>query len=96
MKKKLLVQTLLGFIFAITLITVPALAQKAAPPAATFTWSATGSMATGRILHTATLLRNGKLLAAGGGIGVYALSMAELYNAAPGGFTPSIFELLLE
>jgi hypothetical protein len=60
------------------------------------TWSASGSLAVAREAHTATLWPNGKLLAAGGGIGVYALSMAELYNAAPGGFTPSIFELLLE
>ena len=34
MKTKPLVQTLLGLIFAIMLITVPVLAQKAAPPAA--------------------------------------------------------------
>ena len=32
----------------------------------TGSWTTTGSMATGRYEHTATLLQNGKVLAAGG------------------------------
>ena len=43
---------------------------------------ATGSMATARCLHTATLLPNGKVLVAGGVDGV--LSSAELYDPASG------------
>lgn len=51
----------------------------------TGTWSPTGSMATGRTSHTATLLPNGKVLAAGG---VYAVNgattaSAELYEPEP-------------
>jgi N-acetylneuraminic acid mutarotase len=51
---------------------------------ATGTWTETGSMATGRYLHTATLLPNGQVLVAGGGNfpgGI--LSSAELYESAP-------------
>jgi hypothetical protein len=55
----------------------------------------TGFLASARAGHTATLLRNGLVLAAGGDIAVVALSTAEIYNAAPGGFTSAIFELLL-
>ncbi len=56
--------------------------------AASFTWTATSPLATGRETHTATLLRNSKVLAAGGWV-----SSAELYNSA--GLCPAIFELLL-
>ncbi len=51
---------------------------------ATGTWTETGSMATGRDLHTATLLPNGQVLVAGGGTfpgGI--LRSAELYTPAP-------------
>src|SRR5205814_4323706 len=58
------------------------------------TWSATGSLATGRYNHTETLLPNGKVLVAGGfahaaGAAGY-LASAELYlpaKAVPGGAT---------
>ena len=49
------------------------------------TWSATGSLATARVAHTATLLPNGKVLVAGGindSSGV--LASAELYDPASG------------
>ena len=48
---------------------------------ATGTWSATGSLNNGRGDHTATLLPNGMVLAAGGGRhGGLLLSSAELYD----------------
>jgi N-acetylneuraminic acid mutarotase len=52
-------------------------------------WTATGSMSGGRILHTATLLPDGKVLVAGGAdsIGetsVNALASAELYDPSTG------------
>ena len=46
-------------------------------------WTATGSMATGRYLHTATLLRNGKVLVSGGDTADSFLARAELYKSAP-------------
>jgi hypothetical protein len=50
---------------------------------ATGTWSTTGSMATARYLHTATLLPNGKVLVAGG-YGGGCSNSAELYDPAAG------------
>ena len=51
------------------------------------TWTATGSLATARFRHTATLLPNGKVLVAGGyDIGSY-LASAELYDPASGTWT---------
>ncbi len=48
-------------------------------------WSATGSLATARDYHTATLLPNGKVLVAGGEMGIGTiLSSAELYDPASG------------
>src|SRR5205085_6818525 len=44
-------------------------------------WTATGSLATARQIHTATLLPNGKVLVAGG---YYALASAELYDVGLG------------
>jgi hypothetical protein len=53
-------------------------------------FSATGSMTVGRILHTATLLNDGRLLIAGGtdedGGGGAATSSTELYDPATGSF----------
>ena len=55
---------------------------------ATGTWTATGSLATARYGHTATLLPNGKVLVAGGRdiSGAY-LASAELYDPASGTWT---------
>lgn len=49
---------------------------------ATGTFSATGSMHTGRAFHTATLLADGRVLIAGG-------MTAELYDPATGEFSPT-------
>ena len=51
------------------------------------TWSNTASLNIGRRFHTATLLQNGKVLAAGGtgfsGGGSSASNSAELYDPGP-------------
>jgi N-acetylneuraminic acid mutarotase len=48
-------------------------------------WSATGSMPVARASHTASLLRNGKVLVAGGADGGgYSLASAALYDPATG------------
>ena len=48
--------------------------------AVTNTWSAAGSLATGRWQHTASLLPSGQVLVAGGFDGIGALASAELYT----------------
>lgn len=58
------------------------------------TFSPTGSMATARAHHTATLLASGRVLIAGGGNsgaegGGFALASAELYDPATGRFSPA-------
>lgn len=58
------------------------------------TFTPTGSMGTLRWLHTATLLRNGKVLITGGTTlrtdgSFYELSSAELYDPATGAFSPT-------
>jgi hypothetical protein len=54
----------------------------------TGTWSATGSMTTGRYSFTLTLLPNGEVLAAGGtNCGNGGLTSAELYNPSTGKWT---------
>ena len=50
-------------------------------------WTATGSMATGRIAFIMILLPSGQVLAAGGNAGNQNLSSAELYNPATGTWT---------
>lgn len=52
------------------------------------TWTETGPMATARYSHTATLLPNGKVLAAGGGDTFGFLSSAELFDPVTGQWTP--------
>jgi hypothetical protein len=60
---------------------------------ATATWSATGALGTARGVHTATLLLDGKVLAAGGNYNslvaptTVALASAELYDPATGTWT---------
>jgi len=51
------------------------------------TWTPTGSLATARFNHTATLLPNGKVLVAGGYDGDFQLASAELYDPATGSWT---------
>jgi hypothetical protein len=51
------------------------------------TWSDTGSLATARDGHTATLLPNGKVLVAGGFVCCDSLASAELYDPASGTWT---------
>ena len=48
------------------------------------TWSSTGSMATARYVHSATLLPDGKVLVAGGFGGRQQPLSAELYDPAVG------------
>ena len=57
-----------------------ALAASTLSFAASGTWSSTGTMISARDGHTATILTNGKILAAGGTNNGVALTSAELYN----------------
>jgi WD40 repeat protein len=56
---------------------------------ATASFSPTGSMATPRGLHTASLLPNGKVLVAGGFNNTGSLATAELWDPATGAFGPT-------
>ena len=60
------------------------------PPLWAQTFSATGSLGTARTSHSANLLRNGKVLVAGGradtGSGITQVNSAELYDPAAGTF----------
>ena len=55
--------------------------------AAIATWAATGSLDGGRYEHTATLLRNGKVLVAGGLSHGSTLASAQVYDPAAGTWT---------
>lgn len=66
-------------LLAVTLVTVMLVIPLSVGAAGT--WSATGSMATARDFHTATLLPTGKVLVAGG---EGPLASAELYDPALG------------
>lgn len=66
----------------------PAAAELFDP--STGSWMATGVMTTPRVMHTATLLPNGKVLAAGGyyyGNGPVYIPDAEIYDPAKGTWT---------
>lgn len=65
---------------------VVALTAAASLHAAPFTFSSTGSMKQARLWHSATLLRNGKVLVAGGGV-AGEIGTAELYDPATGTWT---------
>jgi hypothetical protein len=62
---------------------LPAVSASAAP-AASGTWTLTGSMNSVRFDDTATVLPNGEVLAAGGATATSTLASAELYNPATG------------
>jgi len=51
------------------------------------TFAATGSMATGRAEHTASVLVSGKVLVSGGAYNIAATASAELYDPGTGTFT---------
>ena len=81
------------FYLILTLMIVVTSAFIAAVPAQAAgigTWSSTGSMATARTGHSATLLPDGKVLVAGGGGNSGILASAELYNARMQLFLPFI------
>ncbi|HYO54297.1 Kelch repeat-containing protein [Archangium sp.] len=52
-------------------------------------WTASGSMATPRQGHAATLLNSGKVLVTGGSNGTQVLPSAEVYDPATGTWTPT-------
>lgn len=64
-------------------------AMNAAALAASGAWAPTGAMLSPRDGHTATLLANGKVLAAGGTNNGVALNSAELYNSATQTWAPT-------
>jgi len=74
---------LLASLFAVGLV------ATTAPPALAGSggWNKTGSMNNARFYTTATLLSNGEVLVAGGGLSAATLGSAEVYNPASGKWT---------
>jgi len=73
--------------FAIILLgTIAALALPS-PAQVSGTWSTTGSMSTGRYAITAVVLKDGKVLVAGGISGSTVVNTAEVYDPATGAWT---------
>jgi hypothetical protein len=56
---------------------------------ATGVFTATGSMAHGRVSHTASLLPDGRVLIAGGAVYIASVKEAELYDPTAGTFSPA-------
>jgi len=80
--------------FPITVMVRDSFGQSATPAPLTLQvltqgFSPTGSMATGRVLHTATLLGDGEVLVAGGVNNTDFPTMAELYDPATAKFAPT-------
>ena len=63
------------------------LAATTTAPAFAGTWTATGSMSTARLKHTATLLPNSQVLVAGGVNSTGFITSAELYDPTTGKWT---------
>ena len=80
-------RVLIGFaLYAAGLVLVFGSMRSAVQAQTTGRWRITGSMATARAGHTATLLPNGQVLVAGG-LNSSALASAELYDPATGIWT---------
>ncbi len=85
-KTKTILLRRITFLLLLSAALIPALPCAGA----SFTFENTGSLVTARYAHTATVLQNGKVLAAGGqGSNHTYLASAELYNPATGIWTPT-------
>jgi hypothetical protein len=73
--------------FLQTIVTTKALASTEIYDPQSETFSPSGSLASARTGHTATLLSNGTVLVAGGANSA-PLASTEIYDASTGGFTP--------
>jgi type II secretory pathway component GspD/PulD (secretin) len=71
----------------VSLFAIGAVSTAAPALAGSGGWNKTGSMHNGRFFTTATLLSNGQVLVAGGGLSAATLGSAELYNPASGKWT---------